>query len=116
MRTHPTLPLPLVSRWLRLRWGLAVLGIALAGLVLALAARADVALPALPGQTQSGALPGGRGWNPRQTPVVDVVRRVKAAVVNIHSERTVRAPASEELFSLTPSQNRVNGMGTGIVI
>jgi serine protease Do len=58
----------------------------------------------------------GREWNLRQTPVVDVVRRVRAAVVNIHSERTVRGPDAEELFSLAPSQNRVNGMGTGIVI
>jgi serine protease Do len=57
-----------------------------------------------------------RGWTLRQTPVVDVVRRVKEAVVNIHSERTARAPAVEELFSHTPSQSRVNGMGTGIVI
>jgi serine protease Do len=48
--------------------------------------------------------------------VVEVVRRVKDAVVNIHSERTVRSPASEDLFSLSPSQHRVNGMGTGIVI
>ncbi|MFM7152441.1 MAG: trypsin-like peptidase domain-containing protein, partial [Gemmataceae bacterium] len=61
-------------------------------------------------------LPNNRGWNPRQSPVVDVVRRVKDSVVNIHSERTVRAPAAEELFSLTPSQHRVNGMGTGIII
>lgn len=57
-----------------------------------------------------------RNWTPRQTPVVEVVRRVKDAVVNIHSERTVRAPAAEELFALSPSQHRVNGMGTGIVI
>ena len=102
MRRHPTL--------------LVVLGITLSGLILGIAARADVALPALPGPTQNGALPAARGWSPRQTPVVEVVRRVKAAVVNIHSERTVRAPAADELFSLTPSQNRVNGMGTGIVI
>jgi len=54
--------------------------------------------------------------NPRRTPVVEVVERVRAAVVNIHSERTVRGPATEELFALTPSQNRINGMGTGILI
>jgi serine protease Do len=47
---------------------------------------------------------------------VDAVRRVRASVVNIHSERTVQGPASEELFALAPSQNRINGMGTGIVI
>jgi serine protease Do len=57
-----------------------------------------------------------RDWNPRHTPVVDAVKRVRAAVVNIHSERTVQVPASDELFSTLPSQNRVNGMGTGIVI
>ncbi|HEV3119081.1 MAG TPA: trypsin-like peptidase domain-containing protein, partial [Gemmataceae bacterium] len=54
--------------------------------------------------------------NPRRTPVVDVVARVRAAVVNIHSERTVHGPASEELFAHTPSQNRINGMGTGIIV
>jgi serine protease Do len=48
--------------------------------------------------------------------VVDAVRRVRGAVVNIHSERTVQGPASEEVFALAPSQNRVNGMGTGIII
>src|SRR5437660_4154496 len=54
--------------------------------------------------------------NPRRTAVVEVVERVRAAVVNIHSERTVRGPAAEELFAHTPSQNRINGMGTGILI
>jgi serine protease Do len=57
-----------------------------------------------------------RDWSLRQTPVVDVVKRVRDAVVNIHSERTVRGPATDELFALAPSQNRVNGMGTGILI
>jgi serine protease Do len=50
----------------------------------------------------------------RKTPVVLAIERVRGAVVNIHSERTVNAPA--ETFALAPSQNRVNGMGTGIVI
>jgi serine protease Do len=54
--------------------------------------------------------------NPRRTPVVDVVERVRAAVVNIHSERTVHGPAAEELFSHSPSLNRINGMGTGIIM
>ncbi|MFO0881675.1 MAG: trypsin-like peptidase domain-containing protein [Gemmataceae bacterium] len=62
-------------------------------------------------------MPPLRSWNVRQTPVVEVVRRVKDSVVNIHSERTVRnGGGMDELLSLTPSQNRVNGMGTGIVI
>jgi serine protease Do len=52
----------------------------------------------------------------RRSPVVEVVERIKGAVVNIHSERTARGPATEELFALAPSQNRVNGMGTGILI
>src|ERR1041385_2403360 len=30
-------------------------------------------------------------FNPRYTPVVDLVKRVKGAVVNIHSERSVKA-------------------------
>jgi serine protease Do len=57
-----------------------------------------------------------RDWSLRQTPVVEVVKRVRDAVVNIHSERTVRGPANEDFFALAPSQNRVNGMGTGILI
>ena len=52
----------------------------------------------------------------RRDEVVDVYEKVKAAVVNIHSERTVNAPA-EDPFSRTPVQpQRVNGMGTGIVL
>ncbi len=58
-----------------------------------------------------------RAGDPRHTPVVDVVQRVSGAVVSIHSERTVQGPGSaEELLALTPSQNRINGMGTGILI
>jgi serine protease Do len=85
---------------------------AIPGFHLLTRSRAELPLPPI----TTGPAPGGRDWNVRRTPVVDVVRRVKEAVVNIHSERTVRAPAADELFSLTPSQNRVNGMGTGIVI
>ena len=53
-------------------------------------------------------------FNPRRTPVVDVVKRVKSAVVNIHSERTVGQPDLHG-DSATPL-SRVNGMGTGIII
>jgi serine protease Do len=52
----------------------------------------------------------------RRTAVVDVVERVRATVVNIHSERTAQGPANAELFSMAPSQNRINGMGTGVII
>ena len=84
-------------------------GVALGGAALTSAVRADLPLP-------SAAKPANpRAWNLRQSPPVEVVRRVKDAVVNIHSERTVRAPI-EELLQIVPSQSRVNGMGTGIVI
>jgi serine protease Do len=54
--------------------------------------------------------------DPRRSPIVDAVQRVRGAVVNIHSERTVMGPAAEELFALAPSQNRINGMGTGVLV
>jgi serine protease Do len=76
----------------------------------------DRPAPVVQTATPGGPVAGPRTFNLRQTPVVAVVRKVKGAVVNIHSERTARAPAVEELFSTAPSQNRVNGMGTGIVI
>jgi serine protease Do len=60
----------------------------------------------------------GRAENPgglRRTPIVDVVDRVKGAVVNIHSERTVKGTSVDE-FSPAPPLNRINGMGSGIVI
>jgi serine protease Do len=48
---------------------------------------------------------------------VDVVRRVREAVVNIHSERTAAASRRGDDFpGVSPSQGRVNGMGTGVVI
>src|SRR5262245_36047828 len=52
----------------------------------------------------------------RRTPVVELVERVKGAVVNIHSERTVQAPAQNESLAVAPSTGRINGMGTGIII
>jgi serine protease Do len=57
-----------------------------------------------------------RADNPRHTPEVEVAKRVRPAVVNIHSERTVKGPSTEEFPTHMPLQNRVNGMGTGIVI
>jgi serine protease Do len=69
-----------------------------------------------PVTTGSRAPLPSRDWNPRMTPVVEAVRRVRDAVVNIHSERTAKAANTEELFSNALSQHRVNGMGTGILI
>lgn len=63
-----------------------------------------------------GPVHGLHAGSPRRTAVVDVVEHVRDAVVNIHSERTVKGPATEDLFALAPSQNRINGMGTGILI
>jgi serine protease Do len=53
--------------------------------------------------------------NPRVTPAVEAARKARGAVVNIHSERNVSTPA-DPFTGAAPSVNRVNGMGTGIVI
>lgn len=71
-----------------------------------------ILLPAL-APAGSPAIPGP---NPRRTPVVEVVEKVRPAVVNIHSERTVRGPSLDPFNTAAPTQNRVNGMGTGIII
>jgi serine protease Do len=60
------------------------------------------------------AAPSAPAENLRRSPVVDVVERVRGAVVNIHSERTLRGQTADEMFAPAPSH--VNGMGTGIVI
>jgi serine protease Do len=52
----------------------------------------------------------------RRDQVVEVYEHIKPAVVNIHSERTVNPP-SEDPFNRQPVQpQRVNGMGTGMVL
>jgi serine protease Do len=83
----------------------------LAAAVLTLAA---LALP-LPAPAQEKLEPAA-SFNPRRTPVVDVVKRARAAVVNIHSERTLAGAADGAEAVPGPAHNRVNGMGTGIVI
>jgi serine protease Do len=84
--------------------------------VLILTASLPAAEPVLTGPTLVPPQIAGREWNPRQTPVVEVVKRVRNAVVNIHSERMTRADGAQDLLALEPSQNRVNGMGTGVII
>jgi len=55
--------------------------------------------------------------NLRRTQTVEVVDRIKACVVNIHSERTVTDLRSlDKNPDVALTQHRVNGMGTGIVI
>ncbi len=70
-----------------------------------------LAAVALPAPTAlAGEHPG------RRDELVGVVNKVKGVVVNIHSERTVTA-GSEDPFRPSPVQpQRVNGMGTGIVL
>jgi serine protease Do len=79
---------------------------------LLLAAAALACLPGLVPATR--AADPAASFNPRRTPVVDVVKRVKGAIVNIHSERTVGGPDHADGLGAAPS--RVNGMGTGIII
>jgi serine protease Do len=55
-------------------------------------------------------------FNPRHTPIVEVVKRVRSAVVNIHSERALQPPAEGHNDAAIPPPNRINGMGTGIII
>jgi serine protease Do len=50
----------------------------------------------------------------RRTPIVNAVERARGATVNIHSQRTVHTPVDTFNHATTP--NRVNGMGTGIII
>jgi serine protease Do len=58
-----------------------------------------------------------RPGSPRRTQTVEVVDRVKASVVNIHSERTITdARDFDRHLDVSRTQQRVNGMGTGIVI
>src|SRR5262245_28142115 len=52
--------------------------------------------------------------NPRISPIVEVARKARFAVVNIHSEKML--PGATDPFNPIPTSNRVNGMGTGIVI
>jgi len=52
----------------------------------------------------------------RRSAVVDLVDRVTGAVVNIHSERLVQGQMPADLLALDKAQNRINGMGTGIIL
>jgi serine protease Do len=109
------------TRWLR-RWLLSA-ALALAGgtvhaepaepIPTPILTTASAAPPSLADRPPAGNV---RSWSLRQTPVVEVVRRVREAVVNIHSERTVRPANVDDLFPSSGAPSRVNGMGTGILI
>lgn len=105
-RTRPA------SNFLFIGTGIIACGLGLSGLAPALYS-SDAGRPI----TNSTAAPAAAphpisAGNPRRSPVVDVVERVRGAVVNIHSERAVHETG--DAFHSGP--NRVNGMGTGIVI
>lgn len=55
----------------------------------------------------------GRAEDPRETALVRAVKRAKASVVNIHSEKTTFA--GDPLFANRKGR-KVNGMGTGIIV
>ena len=55
-----------------------------------------------------------RASEARETPARTAIRRAKAAVANIHSERTASRDR-DATFEATPGR-KVNGMGTGIII
>jgi serine protease Do len=56
------------------------------------------------------------GNNPRKTQCVEVAERVKSAVVDIQSERTISNLQRDPDAAINSATQRVNGMGTGIVI
>lgn len=57
---------------------------------------------------------GGPGS--RRSAIVEVVERVRPAVVNIHSERSTGSNSGLHRPEAVPAQQRSNGMGTGIII
>lgn len=62
-----------------------------------------------------GATPcTARASHLRETPMVKAVAGARAAVVNIHGQKTVRADQDE--FGSTAAFRQVKGMGTGVVI
>lgn len=62
------------------------------------------------------AVTAATGASKRRDETVELVERVKAAVVNIHSERTVSGVSDDPFRPNLVQPQRVNGMGTGIVL
>jgi serine protease Do len=93
-----------------------------AGILLLVGAHVSLLVPFLNATQTDGTDLGPAGpigfspRNSRRNAIVEAVERVRGAVVNIHSERTVHSPAADEVFSHGPTPNRVNGMGTGVII
>ncbi|MHC4176997.1 MAG: trypsin-like peptidase domain-containing protein [Planctomycetota bacterium] len=64
----------------------------------------------------SGQLPPtpGAASQLRRTPIVRAVQRARPSIVNIHGEKVI--PRNDSLPTRTDDGQRVNGMGTGVVI
>lgn len=62
----------------------------------------------------SGAAANAAPSQNRQTPLVKAIQRVRPAVVNIHSQKNVASSTS--LYSNSTPEQKMNGMGTGVVI
>ncbi len=60
--------------------------------------------------------PAPTSTSKRRDETVELVDRVKSAVVNIHSERTVSGTSDDPFRPAIGQPQRVNGMGTGIVL
>jgi serine protease Do len=73
---------------------------------------ATAQMPATPSRAADRPLVTGN----RRDAMVDIVEKMKAAVVNIHSERTVTAAADDPFRGSQLQPQRVKGMGTGIVL
>ncbi|QEL13829.1 trypsin-like peptidase domain-containing protein [Limnoglobus roseus] len=73
---------------------------------------ATAQMPATPTRAADRPL----GSNLRRDAMVDIVERMKAAVVNIHSERTITSSPDDPFRGTQLQPQRVKGMGTGIVL
>lgn len=64
---------------------------------------------------QFAVVPVVWGESLRRTPIVEAVAKVRPSVVNIHSERTVHL-RNRNPVALDGAVQRVNGMGTGVIV
>jgi serine protease Do len=87
----------------------------LLGPIVAGSSQEPAASPTSAARSASKDLGGLTKTGARYTHVVAAIQRVRGAVVNIHSERTV-PHAGTDTYPTPASPSRVNGMGTGIVI
>ncbi|HZZ79357.1 MAG TPA: trypsin-like peptidase domain-containing protein [Gemmataceae bacterium] len=101
---------------LRRRWFIAFGSLSFLGVLFAVQAQEATQGPALFSK-QSRVKDTGEltRTGARKTAVVAAIERVKGAVVNIHSERSVAQNPSDR-YSIPAAPKAMNGMGTGIII